>query len=446
MAVPSLPVFHTDAPLLAPAPARLLWESPFWAVLLYVAFVPGSITPWWTIGDLPLRSAEGCLIFAGLWYGLASLVRLAVGLPARRPAALVTVFVTVCLWGCLSTVWSGLDSESEDAMRLTLLCSGAAAVLAWGLLNGYSKEEVQQFLWRLTAWLVLVSLIYSTESILALGLRTEMGQNTLVDFGIERVKGPLYGSSTGYFLLLPALAFAVQEAIYVRRRRTVSIVMALILLTALLGLGSRAALILLATYLGMISLLVKSAKKRLIGIGLTVSLCLTAAVTIFSQASTERLHNFDDDSRKLTYRTAWRAVEDGSWTSALRGSGYGAIWNWYLTDARNGERLAAGDNVVQTASGFSLYHSHSTFLTSAVELGLPGIAGFCLLIALLFGVAMRSWQRRQWQPLAYGLCVTALAFFFDLFLFKNTTVNAVWWLYAAGVTRLMEPSGEDRCA
>ena len=70
-------------------------------------------------------------------------------------------------------------------------------------------------------------------------------------------------------------------------------------------------------------------------------------------------------------------------------------------------------------------------------------------LALLFGVAMRNWQWRHWQPLAYGLLRDRTGLFLDLFLFKNTTVNAVWWLYAVGVARLTDlrekTYAPDRC-
>lgn len=420
-----------------PAPAQLLWEFPFWLVMLYIALVPGSMSPWWSLGGVPVRSAEGVLLAVAACFGIAAIVRARLMQQSTARCVAVTVFLAMCCWGLVSTCWSETDDENQAAMRLSLMCSAAAASVAWNLLREYSRAEIHQFLWRLTAWLALVSLLYSAESILSLGLRTEMGQTTLLDFGIERVKGPLYGSSTGYFILLPALAFAVHEAVG-GCRKIAAVGMVLVLLTALLGLGSRAALVLLAVYLLMLSLMVRSGKKRIVAIGLTVSLSALASAFVFNQASTSRLQSFNDDVRKLTYATAWRTLAEQDWQSVLRGSGYGGIWNWYLSDVHNGDRLAAGDNVIRTPMGLSLYHSHSTLLTSALELGLPGLLGFAVVGGVLISVAIRSWRQGRWQALAYGLFASGLSFFFDLFLFKNNTVNVVWWLYAVSTIRLTQ--------
>lgn len=437
-----LPNFATTAPRdylsLAPEPRIFLWELPFWAVLLYCALTPGSVSPWWTIGDVPLRSSEGTVLLAGLWFGLCGFLS-----SGRRwlPTAL-SAFVAAIAWGFVSCSWNGLEGEDLQAMRLTLALGLGAAITAWGLIAGQDRQAVHHFLWRITAFLAVLSLLYAAESIFSLGLRSELGQNTLLDFGIERVKGPLFGSSTGYLVLLPALAFAVHHAIYAKERRILAIAMVLALLTALLGLGSRAAIVLLAVFLTMLSLLIKNVRKRLFAVALTLSLGVVAAMAIFSQASTERLQNLEDDTRRATHFTAWRTVDQTSWEELVRGAGYGGIWNWYLTDARNGDRLASGDNVIRTAMGLTLYHSHSTFLLMTMELGLPGLILFLALLSTLGRLVTRCWGHHGWQPLACGMLASGLGLFFDLFLFKNSLVNLVWWTYALGASALIT-RGQD---
>jgi O-antigen ligase len=170
-----------------------------------------------------------------------------------------------------------------------------------------------------------------------------------------------------------------------------------------------------------------------------------AAGLVFSQANTDRLQNFEDDSRRATHVTAARAVEEQSLSTTLRGAGYGAIWNWYLTDSRNGERLATGDNIIRTPFGPSLYHSHSTFLEMAMELGVVGAVAFAAMSFGFLSLVARCWRRGVLQAFSCGLAATGLGLLFDLFLFKNTTVNLIWWLYAIAMSMLARYEPEDSC-
>ncbi|MDX2178249.1 MAG: O-antigen ligase family protein [Bryobacteraceae bacterium] len=429
----------------APPPSLLLWETPFWLALLYIALLPGSLSPWWEWFDLPVRSAEGAVVLSAAFYAIPAILDRRHGFGFRASAALLVPMLVALAYAFGSTFWVELDADDLRAMRLTLIYASAAPLLAWGVVGGYSREDLYHFVWRLSAFLALVSVVYAAESILSLGLRSELGQNTLLDFGIERVRGPLFGSSTGYLVLLPALAFAIQHVIDVKSRRAAGLGMVLALLVTMLGLGSRAALVLLSIYLVLLSFLIKSARKRLLAVLLTVVFTAAAAGLVFSQANTDRLQNFEDDSRRATHVTAARAVEEQPLSTTLRGAGYGAIWNWYLTDSRNGERLATGDNIIRTPFGPSLYHSHSTFLEMAMELGAVGAVAFATMSFGFLSLVARCWRRGVLQAFSCGLAATGLGLLFDLFLFKNTTVNLIWWLYAIAMSMLARYEPEDTC-
>jgi len=430
---------------IAPQPSLLLWETPFWLALLYIALLPGSLSPWWEWFDLPVRSAEGVVVLGAALYLVPALLDRRHAAGFRASAALLVPILIALAYAFVSTFWVPLDPEDLRAMRLTLAYAVAAPLLAWGVVGGYNREDLYHFAWRLTAFLALVSVVYAAESILSLGLRSELGQNTLLDFGIERVRGPLFGSSTGYLVLLPALAFAIQHVVDVKSRRAAGLGMVLALLVTMLGLGSRAALVLLSIYLVLLSFLIKSARKRLLAVLLTVVFTAAAAGLVFSQANTDRLQNFEDDSRRATHVTALRAVEEQPLSTTLVGAGYGGIWNWYLTDSRNGERLATGDNIVRTPFGPSLYHSHSTFLEMAMELGAVGAVAFAAMSFGFLSIVARCWRRGVFQPFSCGLAATGLGLLFDLFLFKNTTVNLIWWFYAIAMSVLARYEPEDSC-
>lgn len=349
---------------------------------------------------------------------------------ASRRVLLGMLLLIAYAW--LSTSWSGLDGEDLAGMRWTLLPAAAGPLLAWGVLAGTPPEEVRRFLWRLTGFLGLVSVIYAAESLLSLGLRSERSASLLTDFGMQRVRGPLFGASTGYLALVPALGFALQTLVGQKRRRGAAAVVLLALLVAMLGLGSRAALILLAAFIGTLMLLVRNRRKKVVMMGVTVVLIACSAGLVFSRAVADRLWSLEDDSRRATHLTAWRTVAGTSLPSLLLGAGYGGVWPWYEPEVHRPERLATGDNLTRTAHGISLYHSHSTILELGVELGLPGVLFLAGLIVALGAAHRRSWRSSATQIFSCSLAISLISLFFDLFLFKNPKVNLIWWCYVAG--------------
>ncbi len=421
-------VFRTSA-------AELLWEAPFWLVLAFVALAPGSRVPWWTWFGQPVRSPEALFAFAAVWYATGRL--LTRGSPAQSGSSARVVACGAALfgWTAVSLAWNGLEGENFRAMALSLALSAAVFVLAVHLTQAMSDAELYRFLSRLTIALALISALYSAESVLQLGLRSEAGRNTGDAFGIERVRGPLYGAATGYFLLLPALGWTVQRLLTQRRSRRQLFALGA-LMVALMGLGSRAALILAGAYLVLLCGLIRSWRKRAAAVAAIVLLGAGASGLVFSQASAERLQSFEDSSRQRTHETVWRYFLDRDALDRMLGAGFGGIWTWYLADAQQGERLASGDNLVETRHGVTLYHSHSTVLLAIAELGLIGAA---LLAALILSLGRLGWTgsgRQHWQAASLAVIASLGGLLFDLFLFKNTTVNAVWWIYALGIARL----------
>lgn len=416
-----------------PAPRQLLFEAPFWLTLLACALIPGSVAPWIDWNGLPLRSIElSIAATAGIYFALCLPRRLSgAGAAAWIPAL---PFLAAAAYAALGMLATDLDAENASAMAVTLVFSVAAAVLAASLLDALPAAAIDGFLWRLTALLAAVSTLYAAESILSLGLRSEANRSLFTDFGMDRVRGPLYGAATGYVALLPALGFAVEGAIS-RRGWGPRLAVAAFLL-AILGMGSRAGVLLAALYLLMLFVSRQRLRRRVATIAVFATLGALAAALVFSRASVDRLRSLNDAGRELTHRMAANYFREQPGSGLVLGAGYGAVWPWYLRDAQKGELVAAGDNVAWTPFGPALYHSHSTALTMAVELGLPGMFAFCWLLAAAGGVVAASRRAGRWTSLSLAVAVASLGFFFDLFLFKNTTVNLIWWLYAAAASRL----------
>lgn len=417
----------------APPPRQLLFEMPFWLTVLACALIPGSVAPWIDWNGLPLRAIElGIAATAGLY--------LAVCIPRRLSGASaaawtpVLPFLAAAGYAALGLFWTELESDHASAMAVTLAFGVAAAALAASLLDALPAAAIEGFLWRLTVALAAISALYAAESILSLGLRSEANRSLFTDFGMDRVRGPLYGAATGYVALLPALGFAVERALS-RRGWGARLAVAGFLL-AILGMGSRAGVMLAALYLLMLFVSRQRLRRKAAMIAVFATLGALAAALVFSRASMDRLRSFNDSGRELTHRMAANYLREQPRASLLAGAGYGAVWSWYFRDAQKGELVAAGDNLTWTPFGPALYHSHSTALEMAVELGLPGLGAFCWQLAAIGGIVFASRRAGQWISLSNAVAVASLGFFFDLFLFKNTTVNLIWWLYAAAASRL----------
>lgn len=426
-----------QAPSLAvpavPAPRQALLEAPFWIVLLACALIPGSLAPWIEWNDLPLRTVELAIVaIAALYFVIGLPRRLGVTRwDAWKPLA---PFLAAACYAALTLARSDLDEANTAAMGATLVFGLAAALLAASLVDSLPSAAIEAFLWRLTVFLAVVSVFYTAESILSLGLRSEANRAPLSDFGIDRVRGPLYGSATGYVGLLPALGFAVERSL--ARRSVTARLASLAFLLAIFGMGSRAGVILAGVYLLTLFATRQRLSRKMAMVFAVSTLGAIAAAAIFSRANTERLRSLSDSGRELTHRMAANYFEENSVAGLAAGSGYGGIWPWYLRDARQGTLVAAGHNMAWTPYGPSLYHSHSTALTMALELGLVGTAAFGWQFASIGGIVLRSRRSARWVALSGAVAVASLGFFFDLFLFKNTTVSLIWWIYLAALSRL----------
>jgi hypothetical protein len=421
-----------------PAPRQVLLETPFWLTLLAAALIPGSVAPWVEWDGIPVRAIELAVVAAAALYLACSVPRRLSGAPAGAWKAALP-FLAGAGYAAIAFLWTGLDTQDAPAMGLTLVFAVAAPVLAASLIDSLPRAGLEDFLWRFTIFLAAVSALYAAESILSLGLRGEASRAMFSDFGMDRVRGPLYGSATGYFALLPGLGFAVERSL--ARRSTSARLAVLAFLVAILGMGSRAGVILAGLYLCALAAFRYRRGGRPALLLLIVLCGAISAAAVFARANPGRLRSFDDSGRELTHRMAASYFRHEPLAALAAGAGYGTIWAWYLRDAHHGERVAAGDNLISTPFGPSLYHSHSTALTMAIELGLAGLAAFAWQMAAVGGMALRARRKARWVAFSGAPAVAMLGCFFDLFLFKNTTVNLIWWIYLAALSRLL---GEER--
>ena len=420
---------------------QIAWELPFWACMLCWSLIPGTLIPVLAISSIPIRLTDLLLILLALYYYVHYLYRsfvLSLSCPSGTCARTFQyASLLLMAYAFISLLWSPMTPEDSLPMVYTLVCTLSAFVLSFSLLSNRTPNAVLRFLNRLSIYLGCICIIYFVESFFGLGLRSQEGVE-IYDFGIQRLKGPLFASSTGHFILIPCLALCIHMSSH-KNNQVFWVFSSAIFLIAILALGSRAALICLGTLVTTLFLTPKGLKRRLASIGLMSALVPVCAILVFSRASTERLTSLEDSARSETYDVSWRIVES-SWPWCLRGSGYGAIWPWYQADMADGGVgvLTTGLGNVSTSFGQTLYHPHSTFLLLSIELGMAGLVFFITIFYTLFVIAGRARRRGSFEVFAAGLIASSPCLFMDLYLFKEWGISAIWLLYMVGALKLLD--------
>lgn len=435
----SLPINSVPTPLSGwrVASTRVfLWELPFWAALLYGSLVPATLVSRGEWFGVPMKYSDLLTLFSASMYGSAALLQFFVYRRIQFSKGIFFSTLALFAYGAVRVFTGALDGEDQFAMAFTLLLAAAGPIQASGLLCLYDRENTTAFLNRVVLFLAGLCLLYTAESVFNLGLRSEEGRNLGADFGIQRVRGPLFGPSTGYLLLLPAIGWGLQSFFTSVKQRLFAIFTTATLLSALLGLGSRAALILLACYIVVLALLMKELKRKVLTALLLAILSVGAGALIYGRADTQRLHNFEDSYRQITHETAWNIISTDGVVPMILGQGYGSIWAWYRRDALRGDQVAIGDNMIFTGYGTSLYHCHSTLLEVAVEFGCVGVAWLLYLIWKVVKLPFVKGGDTAWRAFSWAIAISLISLGFDLFLFKEVRVNSVWWIFTTAAFQL----------
>jgi O-antigen ligase len=407
----------------------------FIALLLLASLIPGRFENSIVLFGVPVRVLEFLLVALA---AVLVFLRLLQGpLPIPRDGYVPAVFSGLFAYAAVSLVWwSPVTQPDTSAMAMTLVLAAAALWSAY-LVVRLQRQELHRFMSNLTTIIAGIAAIYSAQSFLGLGLRSEEGIYLDPLFGIDRVHGPLFAASLGGPILIPALAFALQEFIAGRSRPRNGLAVA-VLLAASLGTGSRATVLGLGVMLVLGAFSLRTTRQRA-AFGLIVLIVGgLAGGFVFSRVSTERLVNLQEEQREMTIRTGIRAVAQASIPDKVLGLGYASYWRWYLVDAR-GEGVYGFDAFFENRpAGVTLYHPHSTPLLLTVELGVPGLAAGLALIWALWR-ARTNGARNNMPTIAFaGIAGSAVNIVTDLVIFKAPFLNLVWWTYVFAAIALVE--------
>jgi O-antigen ligase len=409
----------------------------FLAMLMSWSLLPSRMVPWLQVGDLRINFNDALLVVVAVLSSLlAQSNRSSRSTSAARRNSFPVTFWILLGYASISLLWSEVNGLDTVAMAWTIALAAAAAVVGNSLARNTEPHDTSRFLWWLTVAVGAVSALYFIESFFSLGLRS--AESTLwTDFGIQRIRGPLYGASVGQFILLPALGCGLDRMVTRRGSRIAAGALVLILCTCILGLGSRSALIGLGVF-ALAALARGRAKAKLI-FALAAPVILAVAVFIvFSRASSDRLLSWEDTARQSTYETALTMFRAAPPALKIFGAGYGARWPWYLTDVTPGALDTGGLYMRSTPYGITAYHPHSTILLIGVELGLVGLTLAVLTLLWLARTINSNIRSRTCPFLSIGLIASLVTCCVDLTFFKGGQVNTVWWVYACGSAGLIQ--------
>jgi hypothetical protein len=432
---PSYLTYAAETPRVMPT--WLQKEFPFWVAMALWCFLPSHFWNWWTFFGIPWKNIELTVPLLAVLYLPAVIVKPERGNGWHRH--LVAWFLAVMVYAAVSLGWSGLSSRDASWMASTLVITGASALASYLIVAGHKASEVREFLWRLTLFIGMAGMVYSAESLFSLGFRSANAPSN-GDFGIERVRGPLFEPSTGYFILLPALAFAVQQMFDRRVNRYLGLGVVFGLAVTILGLGSRAGILIIGAFIVLSMLMIRRNVKALIAILLLLVCGVGAWFLVFSHANASRLQAIDPkEGRIANHLTALRMFEERPIADSLLGTGYGAVWPWYVTEAVLGsdDIYTSGRYSKITEYGPVLYHPHSTILLLIVELGLAGMLMVAKLGAVLIKAVLASARSNRYIFFACGVAVATFSLFFDLFLFRRATRDTIWFVFLFGLLSLL---------
>jgi O-antigen ligase len=421
----------------------------FWLSFFYWTVVPSTKTPWFEIESIPLNGKDILLVSVACIYLLWPRMNKPSITALPRREYLIGAFlepwhyhlpiltVSLLFYATLSLKDGRMDPRDANGMMCTLLLTASSFLLAYNAIAKRPAASVRPFLRRLTVCLAGVGLLYTVASLSSFqfaGVRS-----ALINDPTVRVQGPLFGSDDGYFALVPALAFAIQDLIQTPTQRLFKLVIIFVLMMTLIGMGSRGALVIIGLFLCLTILFNKNKKiAALAALGVIFFLMISAAIVFATSNSGDRLQSLEDSSRSDTYSTSFKIIDNRTNDLNIFGSGYGSYWDWYILDLEDGSDVDGGRTfkIIRTSFGPILYHPHSTFLLLIVELGMVGFLYFLFLWTVYARLLLRDSIKLVFPIFSCGMVASGFSMFMNFFIFRLHILSCFWWIYLFGALAL----------
>lgn len=404
----------------------------FWTLLACVALVPDRMIPRFEWMGLHHDLWPWLAVILGL-IGLPSVLR-AVGTSKRSGGATPSfrIVAMLLLYMMISLSWSDIDSIDCWAMAVVALQMLGTLVVCQAVVLGTPEESRGKLAASVALFVAAVSFIYFAESYFSLGLRTDKFSGVDPVFGLTQVKGPMFVSSTGYFILVPTAAMLIEAATRRTRHMWVWFAGVLAVGLALAGSGSRGALLTGLIAGGLVLLSLRNPRTALLAAAIGLVAIGSSAAIVFQRASAERMVSFEDPSRERHHDAAIQFANDRPAWQNLVGSGLGSRWPWYRIDyfvrqEKGYLQVRAGDALV---SGLQFqYHPHSVLLYLAIEGGLVALTLLVIFVSHMVKYYFAGAARQSNAILSAAMLASSIGFLFDLFLFFHPVKFVVWWTY-----------------
>lgn len=406
-------------------------EVPFWIAFAIWAFLPATKTPWFDLGTISINGKDCIILGLGIFYWLLHTFVKSKLPKSNWTKKLPTVFLLIITYALTSTMWSQSFNWDVWAMRYTLVTTTFTFLLSFFIIAQKEVHEIRSFLSRLSIALAITGTVYFAESFWDLGLREI---SNIYDFGIERVRGPLFGASVGHFILIPALAFSVDKGLNHQVDKWFWLIISSLLCMTILGLGARAGVISLFIFFVFIVIGQRKLVEKYRAILLTLAILLISFIVVFSRADILRFKSFEDRAREENHLASLDLIRSQKPIKLVSGDGYGSVWPWYIPDTEN--TRATGQYISKMIYGQFLYHPHSVPLLLIVELGFVGLLFFLYFVSINLKIYLESIRLNRNTILNACLVTVCASMFFDLIIFKNWVLSAIWWLYFFGVLRI----------
>src|SRR5262245_39910494 len=154
--------------------SSILWITPLALWFGAASFLPASITPKLYISDIPIPGSDVLLLAIALFYASTYICSARSGFPPKWHNNLPLWFAGILSYAAVSLLWAGLDTSNSRAMFYTLLLASAAFLLPLCTIASVTANEVWSLARLLSFGLAAISAAYAIESILSLGLRSEL--------------------------------------------------------------------------------------------------------------------------------------------------------------------------------------------------------------------------------------------------------------------------------
>lgn len=396
------------------------YEWIFYFFILIWAFLPSRFAPLLEIGYLKVSISDLSIIVLFLF--LLPLIH--VKNKSLHSKLVFVLFTGIIVYAFFTLLWN--DSQIGIFNLIYPL------VISWiSMAVGYffskvinNEDELNRITTNLSFLLCFIFVIYSLESLLGLGLRSEEGSYITPELGVERLKGPLGGAAVIHITMLPVLSIFLAKIIYKHPPVILYWVATILIGITTILTGSRAALFSMIVVF-ILFLFVQRSFKLLLTTLLSI---LFIFVSIIPIISFDRFSNMEDIARFQSYSTSLKLSME-SVSSFILGQGYGNIWTWYPHDIglKTGV-ISKWDNLKLTHAGIVLYHPHSVFLELLTELGVFSVLAFLMIIIILVNKFIKN-KHGLTNYIIIGIIATIPSFFLDLYLLKNWKISTIWWTF-----------------